>query len=184
MVKNLKRNNSGLSLVEIVVVIAIMAVLASGTLGVIYSSRNYKVKKAYEVIDATLSETRVQCLAKQGAWMKIENNGSTTVVSTSYGSPITLPESVIVKYSYVDSAGNTTSDVVLTSAKPLVFSYDRGAGRFLSLKSGITDNGDGTYSYTSFASPDVSCTWIKVESGSYQNKIELFPATGKHIKRD
>ena len=172
------KDDRGLSLIELVVVIAIMAVVATGRVVGVYSSATWKAKKAVEQMDQALSETRVQALSKTNAWMEIKYQGDHYVLMTSYASDVALDGRFIVTY-------HTREDDAKLDAKdvPLILTYDRSSGAFSGVKASITTSADGTVYQSRYASDGTTvlyCDVITISQGSREWNITLSPETGKH----
>lgn len=61
-------NNKGVSLVEIVVVFAILAILTTGSVTALVHLNNVNVKKAAKTVKSSLVEHRIDAMAKTGIW--------------------------------------------------------------------------------------------------------------------
>ena len=152
------KDDRGLSLIELVVVIAIMAVVATGMVVGVYSSATWKSKKAVEQIDQALSETRVQALSKTNAWMEIKYQGEHYVLMTSYA-----------------------ADVILDGKFTLT--YDRSSGAFSGVKASVSTSADETTYQSRYAADGITvlyCDRITITQGSREWNITLSPETGKH----
>lgn len=64
-----KENNRGFSLIEIIVVLAIMGLAVAGSVSLYSSLSRAKVNSATNYIDSQLSLTRTNSLSKKGYWM-------------------------------------------------------------------------------------------------------------------
>ena len=146
------KDNRGLSLIELVVTIAIMAIVSTGVVISVYSSAGWKAKKAITEMDQVLSETRVQALSKTQAWMELEGRFTIT---------------------YHTNDGAVTDVAV----QDMILSFDRASGAFSGL---YTDSTLQTCRYVGASAEVLQCDEIIVTQGSREWKIRLYPETGKH----
>lgn len=121
------KDNRGLSLIELVVTIAIMAIVSTGVVISVYSSAGWKAKKAITEMDQVLSETRVQALSKTQAWMELTKSGDDYVLKTSYASDVVLDGRFTITYHTNDGA---VTDVAV---QDMILSFDRASGAFSGL---------------------------------------------------
>lgn len=173
----MKKNNAGFSLIELLVVVAIMAILMAGVVLTVLSAPSYNVKKAVEQIDDALTETRVQALSKTDAWMEIKYDSTAKKyqIVTSYGSTISLSGKMDIVYTTKDDP--TTE--VRVDAQPLVLSYDRSSGAFTPLIKDSSLSGTREY-YTVSSTEDMYCDTILVKTDTKNYIFTLYKATGRH----
>lgn len=168
-----KHKNSGFSVIELLAVVVIMAILATGTITIVLSVSSYRAKQAAEEISATMSETRVQALSKTSAWMEIrQETDGTYMIGTSYAGDTRLANSYTISYT---KEGDAT-EVPIQTSNPLVLTYDRSTGGFADIKikdPGGNLSGTGTY-----------CDSITVRKGSKAFVIRLYKESGKHKFED
>lgn len=165
------KDNRGLSLIELVVTIAIMAIVSTGVVVSVYSSAGWKAKKAITEMDQALSETRVQALSKTQAWMELTKSGDDYVLKTSYASDVVLDGRFTITYHTNDGA---VTDVAV---QDMILSFDRASGAFSGL---YTDSTLQTSRYVGASAEVLQCDEIIVTQGSREWKIRLYPETGKH----
>lgn len=155
----MRKNQKGFSLVELIVVIAIMAILTTvGLLSFSIVSGRQVIGCAKE-IESYISQTKVQALSRASAKLEIFVKSDGVYVNLSVeGRDVKVGKSGIqVKYKTTDGA-----EVSLTESERLVISFDRSSGAFQTLP------GLSTY-----------CKEITVEGGRHSRKIILIPQTGK-----
>lgn len=165
------KDNRGLSLIELVVTIAIMAIVSTGVVISVYSSAGWKAKKAITEMDQALSETRVQALSKTQAWMELTKSGDDYVLKTSYASDVVLDGRFTITYHTNDGA---VTDVAV---QDMILSFDRASGAFSGL---YTDSTLQICRYVGVSAEVLQCDEIIVTQGSREWKIRLYPETGKH----
>ena len=166
--KRQKLNNKGFSLVELIVVIAIMGVVSVGGIvsyGLLYSAN---AKEASAKLNSALNKTRIEAMSKVSASIEIYENDAdskyyaTIKVGENEQDPIYIGSSRVV-ISYEDT--NTTTTI--EDDDTLVISFDRETGAFKPIRN------DGTV--------DVYCKEITVEAGHKTYTIQCEKLTGKTI---
>ncbi len=154
----MRRDHRGFSMIELVVVIAIMAILS--TVGVLsygmVSGR--QVISCAEEIESYLGQTKTQALSRASADLEIFIGDDGVYVNPSIENrDIKVGKSgITVKYQTDDGTEFTLSDT-----ERLVISFDRSSGAFQALA-------DGSY-----------CKSITLDNGRHSRKIVLIPSTGK-----
>ena len=170
------KNNKGFSLVELIVVVAILGVcvgIVSMSLSTIFSSR---AKKCANEISSLLSQCKVSAMSRSGSvYLKIfgfdgeirgqiyENtaDGEKCLTDDSLGGP-----NVTVSF----TAGGNAYNVSNTA---LYISFNRETGAFIDVNeaealAGVSSGVSG------------SCDIINVSGGSRNYEIALVPSTGYH----
>ncbi len=168
-------DNKGFSLVELIVVIAIMAILTTGAVMSIASIFGVAVKQCARDIKSSINDTRVSTMGKDQVILTIQK-GNTAGTSEAYYCIVkeidgsgkeTLDEirvgrsNLEITYMLTDESGNYKEELTLDEAHKITVEFNRGSG---SLKAGD----DGRY-----------CTLIKITKNSTEKVIKLYPETGK-----
>lgn len=156
------KKNEGFSLVELIVVIAIVAVLGTGIIMGIGMLSSWQLNKCVNLLDGGLNEARTEALSKQTAYLTIscEENGCYYMEIT--GKPAEKLAGDKITITYTTDAGE--DETAITAEQPLRLSYDRASGAFLPI-----------------ADTDVYCTAIHVRMGEEKSAvIKLIKSTGKH----
>lgn len=152
------QNQKGFSLVELIVVIAIMAVL--GTVGVLSFATvtGRQVTSCAKELESYIGQTRIQALSRKKAELKIFTRSDGVYVNLSVeGRDIKIGRSGLqVRYTT-----NTGASVELSETECLVLTFDRSSGAFCALA-------EGGY-----------CKELIVENGHHSKKLVLIPVTGK-----
>jgi prepilin-type N-terminal cleavage/methylation domain-containing protein len=165
------KKDAGFSLIELVVVVAILAVMTTGVMVSVYTSASYNAKQVAQEIDSALTECRVQALSKTDAWMQIAYDDSLKkyVIKTSYATDQVLSGSnrVTISYTKPNDDGSDVETVELTGSNTLTLKYNRSSGAFLP----IVEDG-AKY-----------CSSILISSGSKTCEITLSQLTGRHTLR-
>lgn len=160
------KNNQGVTLVELIVVIIIIGILAGGTMVGIKSLDSGNTRSTMERIDALLDYTRLLNMSKENDYKLVINQEGGVFQAiiqstTESGTETVLTEKLKLK------AGNITYTSSLGS-----FSI---AGVY-SLKIGYTKNAGRIIIY-----PDEGeIKSITISGGSRSYTIQLVTATGKH----
>ncbi len=162
------KDNRGISMSELVVVIAIMAVLAAVGVTMIGQLSTWRLNKCFNAFKSAMSETRVQAMSKSAASMtlKVDADGN-IVIDKSYDSEeIVGGDEITVTYS--NSAGTTDINII---DEELVISYDRSSGTFKPI--GTDDDGNKIY-----------CTEVTFTKGNHKKVVKLYTDTGKYEVTD
>lgn len=183
----MKKNNNGFSLVELMVVIAIMAILmgfASYSFGLIFSS---SAKECAQKLSSQLYETRTGSMCRYGeeltiyyhknsgsgdeytdgyyiqrATYTIKNDGTQELLSDKETKKIASSRVKITAYLEGDS-----TPITINNATSIAISYQHSSGAF---DYGIIDGVPTSYYFEK----------IVIESGNKVYTIKMVPETGKH----
>lgn len=181
--KKNNNKNGGFSLVELIVVIAIMAVLTGIASMSLASVMGVSVKQCARDIQSAANQTRVSTLGKDEVIMTITKAKSSqayycTIVSTivtkdGLGKTIENEEKIgksnmDITYVLSDSKGNKTSDITLDDTHSLTIKFNRGTGAMAPCMKSDGSSGGDYY-----------CTQIKVKKNSTEKIISFYPETGK-----
>lgn len=177
------KRNKGFSLIELVVVIAIMSIFTVGVVTIVISQSDWYCRKAADEIDAALSETRSQALAKSSAWMELAYDATDGyVIRSSYAGDTVLGNRCVVTFE-TNAGGSAPVDVQTT---PLILSYARASGAFLPRITSVnqTTESDGmsiaTYNYAGTSEYCTKITVTGTNGGGKTYELTLYPETGKH----
>lgn len=172
MVKKVLNDHRGVSLVEILVVVAIIAI-AGGLVvfGISFaSSRN--TEKCAKIIDSQLSSFITLSMSKSGTWtMTIDNAVNEIEVESTSGDleTTTMQEKVTISY---EAAG-----IDFTGCTRIAIVVDRASGKVKQL---IREDGIGAYTFQGDELPAVITIKVVNSSGSKKADVVLVTATGKH----
>lgn len=138
-----KKNNKGFSLIELIVTMAIMAIVVTGSVSIYQYVSTAKVRQATSYIGDELTNTRVNTISKEGNWrMRIIVEDNHYYVEVLRNSKIYEKKDlgkvsdVTIKYDVTSSSGGVT--VVSTNKEvkadpttwPMV-TYNSGSGAFM-----------------------------------------------------
>ena len=180
--KKNNNKNGGFSLVELIVVIAIMAVLTGIASMSLASVMGVSVKQCARDIQSAANQTRVSTLGKDEVIMTITKGNKAksseayycTIVTKDGLGKTTENEEKIGKsnlditYVLSDSKGNKTSDITLDDTHSLTIKFNRGTGAMAPCMKGDGSSGGDYY-----------CMQIKVKKNSTEKIISFYPETGK-----
>lgn len=180
--KKNNNKNGGFSLVELIVVIAIMAVLTGIASMSLASVMGISVKQCARDIQSAANQTRVSTLGKDEVIMTITKGNKAksseayycTIVTKDGLGKTTENEEKIGKsnlditYVLSDSKGNKTSDITLDDTHSLTIKFNRGTGAMAPCMKSDGSSGGDYY-----------CMQIKVKKSSTEKIISFYPETGK-----
>lgn len=176
------KRNEGFSLVELIVVIAILAVLSTAAIVGIGMMSGWRMNKCVRLLDGGLKETRTDALSREAAYLTIscDESGNYYMEGTRHprekmaGSPIAI----------VYTTDAQTGEEAITAGHPLTLSYDRASGAFLPILEWDAESGTYVPKQTGEGADSVSvyCTSIQIRAGEEKSTtIRLVKSTGKHI---
>ena len=178
--KNNNNKNGGFSLVELIVVIAIMAVLTGIASMSVASVMGVSVKQCARDIQAAANQTRVSTLGKDEVIMTLTKGKKsdeayycTIVAKDSLGNSTENEEKIgksnlDITFVLSDSKGNKTSDIKLNNTNSLTIKFNRGTGAMAPCMQSDGSSGGDYY-----------CTQIKVKKNKTEKIISFSPETGK-----
>ncbi|MGO5305946.1 pilus assembly FimT family protein [Agathobacter sp. LCP21S3_B2] len=180
--KKNNNKNGGFSLVELIVVIAIMAVLTGIASMSLASVMGVSVKQCARDIQSAANQTRVSTLGKDEVIMTITKGNKaksseayycTIVTKDGLGKTIENEEKIGksnlgITYVLSDSKGNKTSDITLDDTHSLTIKFNRGTGAMAPCMKSDGSSGGDYY-----------CMQIKVKKNSTEKIISFYPETGK-----
>lgn len=180
------KKNSGLSLIELVVVIAIMAVVSAGVSIAVFSQSSWRCRQANDLVFNMLQQTRSEALARSDAWIEICYEDGQCVLKSSFDEDQALGKRVEVFYEYQkgQTADSSSGTVPINSSNRLVLTFKRGTGGFQTMKEGVSvDSSTGVVTYTEASSKGNAAycraIHVKGKGSSKGYTITLHPVTGK-----
>lgn len=184
MKMSLEKKNGGYTLVELIVVIAIMVVLAGGSVVAFASLRNYRAKTAKDQICNNLKEARTEAMAKKTEWMQICKDSDGLKIKTSYRSAGDTMLSGNIHVSYTEKGSST--EIEIDSSHSLILTYARVTGAFEGIKTSTTPDANGKLPNQMNGSSVVYCEKIHIENGARTKgyTITLNQETGKFVCKE
>lgn len=178
------KKNGGFSLVELVVVIAIISVVTAGSVMIFLSLSDYKCRTAADQICTYLGITKTEALAKSSAYLTIENVGGEYKITPSFKDNKEVKSlGKSIKISYVTEAGGVSgTETALSPGDKIILTFSRGSGAFAPMKSDLS----GT-DITTPGGEYVYCKELHIQNakGTKGYTITLEQETGKYIcKKD
>ncbi len=169
----IKKDNRGLSLVELVIIIAIMAIMIGVLVGSLGYIGNSQARSLANAIKTSIGQTRIQTMGKNEAYLYIYRGTDNkyykeTWIKAGADAPVKDSTDVlgkdkpIVKYKI---KGDSTEHTI-SSSDGLLITFDRTNGKEINTKS---LNGNNS----------VLCEKITVSYGTKEYVITIVPETGK-----
>lgn len=183
----MKKNNKGLSLVELVIVVAIITIFAGFTLYNVANIPGYRARECSRKITSNLNELKVKTLGKAKCngdyvWVLHKKNGQFYIKSMveCHSSTPQLNEQIKISkgrltVTYLGSSGTPEE---LEEGKAIKLCFDRASGALYACGSNEMSDADSDYATTG------SLTTIKeitVKGGAKTYTTKLVAATGKVI---
>lgn len=171
------RNNKGFSLIEAVVVIAILAVLATGVVVGIGQLAGWRVTDCASDIDSAMKNTRINAMSKSSAYLEISYDAAGNYYLQEKGEDREKIASGNISIIYTTNRG---TELDITEESPLIISYNRSSGAFAPVISQVEE--DGSFIFMTHADGNyVYCSKITITNGTKTKTITLIKDTGKHI---
>lgn len=169
----MKQNNNGYSLVEIIIVIAIMAILTGGVFFSINMVFGANAKTCANDLKNAISQCKVNTMGKSDAALEIYRDSSNQCIyakqwiKESYGWQAKEPEKISNAKVYVTYTTDGTNFQELDDTKSIFIGFDRSSGSF---REGTNPNSGMT---------DPIYSGFFVGGGGRKYDIELVKLTGK-----
>ena len=169
----MKQNNNGYSLVEIIIVIAIMAILTGGVFFSINMVFGANAKTCANDLKNAISQCKVNTMGKSDAALEIYRDSSNQCIyakqciKESYGWQAKEPEKISNAKVYVTYTTDGTNFQELDDSKSIFIGFDRSSGSF---REGTNPNSGMT---------DPIYSGFFVGGGGRKYDIELVKLTGK-----
>lgn len=176
------KRNEGFSLVELIVVIAILAVLSTAAVMGIGMVSGWRMNQCVSLLDSGLKETRVDALSREAAYLTIscDENGNYYMEGTRHPKEKIAGSSITIVY----TTDAQTKEAAITPEQPLTLSYDRASGAFLPVLEWDAESGTYIPKQADAGEDAVSvyCTSIQIRAGEEKSTtIRLVKSTGKHV---
>ena len=180
------KRNEGFSLVELIVVIAILAILSTATVAGTGMLTGWNINKCVEMLDGGFSETRVSAMSKSAAYLTITRDAEGNYYMEMTGGAREKIASDDLSITYATQAEGSTvtiEGVEITETDPLILTYDRASGAFLPMVESYDIDANQRTFVTSVEGTNVSnvyCTSLEISAGDKSVTIRLVKSTGKH----
>ncbi len=173
-----RKSNKGITIVELVIIIAIIGILGGYIAYNVGVTNGYRARKAKNLLASQISELKVRTLSKAvktgDIYMKVYKDGNTVYSKVFYKEGGTTKEEEAIELGSrigVTFGGNsmTATDIGDESTTQLVLCFNRSNGSLMKYVS------SGTVSDLS------KIEYIKTKVFEKEYVIELVPATGKVV---
>ncbi|SFR68426.1 prepilin-type N-terminal cleavage/methylation domain-containing protein [Anaeromicropila populeti] len=163
------KNSKGFSLIELIIVIAILAILSTGAVAGLSKIRYANTKKCANELNTLIEKGRMQAMSKAGTWYLYVYKTSdgvyykiTKETTTPTDGNLLAGNSISIKF---QKDGASSEETLTAGSNPIKLKFSKNTGGLL--EESVT-GGAAYYKY------------IKV-IGSSTYKIELNKLTGKHF---
>lgn len=163
----MKKDNRGVSLVEMIIVIAILAVVSGGLALGIGAAVSKPAEECARKITDSLKNARISTMGKQTVNLELyaDTDGIYLKEKMTGSGGTSSEKTVKIGQRGVEVSFQLTGESSFTSlggaSSPLVLSYERTTGGFKEV------------------SPGKYCQYIKIKKGSREYTLELYSLTGK-----
>ncbi|MGN0485210.1 MAG: Tfp pilus assembly protein FimT/FimU [Lachnospiraceae bacterium] len=169
--KQLQKNDKGFSLIELIVTIAIMAILSVGAVYGISSLTGFYAKQAGELLYQAVSETKVDTMSKgEDVYMKVYQEGDSYWLERDGGEKKKLGSTKRILISYEYTGGKKE---IKKEKEGLIVRFKKGTGAFRTIE--VQDENGQVSDTTAY------CTKLIVQTASKNRTktLEFYPDTGK-----
>lgn len=180
------RQDRGFSMVELIVVTAIMAVLSVAAVSGIGMVSGWKLNQSVKRLESALDETKINAMSREACILEISKDaaGDYYIKMTGAEDEKLADDRISISYLRDDAA----VEYPLEESQPLRLSYQRSSGAFspLILTWQVDESASAgkryTYSYqTTGSGGNYSyCSGIIVRMGTRETVIRLVKDTGRH----
>ena len=186
----MKSKNRGFTLIELIVVIAVMTILLGIAIPSLNSILGFRVNRAANSIASALDKTRTEAVGE----MKLEKRADGYYISyyldrgkAGRKSDVQQdqPEKIAPARTQISYSVNGGNESVLQEGQSIIITYDRATGAFLPLQDNTWSQND--ILSTLAAGNDIPlkregnyCTQITVRGGSRYKTLQLIQETGKY----
>jgi len=173
----MKCNNKGFSLVELIIVIAMMVVLVSAVGYGVSLASSKDVEQCAQSMMSSIQHCRTVTMGKNMTTITISYDGDGTVIATENVTKVKDDRTLDISSSSTKKVGKKGLQVkynlsgggdVLLSTTPLTLEFDRGCGALLKTNGSETN----------------LCTTITISDNNTTKTIVITPLTGKVEKVD
>lgn len=184
--------NKGISLVELLVTISIIAIVTIGVIRVSNVHLGWSVNKCSKLIDSALNKTTAQAMSKENVKgiLLYQKDGVYygTLISQSCrtgAGTYTLQDSCVVERIELGTQPITVKVILKetggTNQKEIELTDQASETNMTNAAQFLYDKGSGAIYPVAFGGVDYSYTGIIVECQGKTQELVIYPATGRHI---
>ncbi|MEG0962303.1 MAG: prepilin-type N-terminal cleavage/methylation domain-containing protein [Lachnospiraceae bacterium] len=167
------KNQKGISLVELIVVIAILAVVTAVVTISIGTLSSWNVTSCMERLETTLSRTKVDAMSKENIIVTLKQNAKGEYVIKETGRQEEIIGKSSLTVSYIDSL--SVEHPIDTTG--FMLTYDRASGALKPIIQEVKNTGEIIYQWD--GSNYLYCSKIKITNGHSTQILVLVKETGK-----
>ncbi len=167
------KENKGFTLIEVLVVVAIMGLLAAASVNIYYYLKQADVKQASKVVNTMLEYTRTNTMSINASWeMRIEKDANGMYYATVYRNDKLWKKNELGNRVKIYTITNSSAEVEITSGSSpyIIFKSDTG---------GVKEYGTASGSDKVANSSD-ELNGYRIKSGDKTVNVEIVPLTGAH----
>ena len=161
------KNERGFSLIELIVVIAILSIISVGVVSAFISLTGWGVTQTISDIEGNLKETKILAMSKTNATMTISRESDVFYITVTGEAKHKIGSVPIqIAYTTTATADTASQNVTLANGKSITLGFDRASGAFLPIATDVSGS--------------IYCSDITVTRGSKEKNMKLIYVTGKH----
>ena len=168
-----RRTNKGITLVELVIVVAILGILLGFASYNAFVINGYRARQCKNNLATAISELKVRTLSKAAKtgdiYMEIYDDGKAIYSKVHYKTGEDEPKLIAKRVKVRYGSGPSSVTAVGAEGSGLIITYNRSTGAFV-------DNVGGSY-------PVSTTKYIGCSFGDKVYELELVPETGKVINK-
>lgn len=174
--------NKGFSLIEVIITVAIMAVVAGGVIGIYSWSSKAKLSEATDTVKSDLNLLRTSTLGKSGEWkLTIKDVSGEYVIEVQQQKSRILPSGVKEFYWNVEESSNIGSKVKIYSIRQSDSTkVEIDANYYIEIQYNKSNSSFSRLKCINSSGGDFDISGITISGASRDNVIKFAPLTGRY----